>query len=83
MEKNGFEVIVPDTKCCGMPQMANSNLSGARKNFDFNVKTLAKAARPGYDILTTCPESCNMMLRREGLPFFDSKEARFCGKKCL
>ncbi len=79
MEKNGFEVIVPDTKCCGMPQMANSNLSGARKNFDFNVKTLAKAAKPGYDILTTCP-SCNMMLRREGLPFFDSEEARFVAK---
>jgi glycerol-3-phosphate dehydrogenase subunit C len=79
MEKNGFEVIVPDTKCCGMPQMANSNLSGAKKNFDFNVKTLAKAAQPGYDILSTCP-SCNMMLRREGLPFFDSEEARFVAK---
>jgi len=79
MEKNGFEVIVPDTKCCGMPQMANSNLGGARKNFDFNVKALTKAAKPGYDILTTCP-SCNMMLRREGLPFFDSEEARFVAK---
>jgi glycerol-3-phosphate dehydrogenase subunit C len=79
MEKNGFEVIVPDTKCCGMPQMANSNLSGAKKNFDFNVKALAKAAQPGYDILSTCP-SCNMMLRREGLPFFDSEEARFVSK---
>jgi glycerol-3-phosphate dehydrogenase subunit C len=79
MEKNGFEVIVPDTKCCGMPQMANSNLDGAKKNFDFNVKALTKAAQPGYDILSTCP-SCNMMLRREGLPFFDSEEARFVAK---
>ena len=76
MEKNGFEVIVPDTKCCGMPQMANSNVKGAKKNFDFNVKALARAAAPGYDIITTCP-SCNMMLRKEGLPFFESEEARF------
>lgn len=76
MEKNGFDVIVPDTKCCGMPQMANSNFKGAKKNFDFNVRVLAKAAAPGYHILTTCP-SCNMMLRREGLPFFDSDDARF------
>jgi glycerol-3-phosphate dehydrogenase subunit C len=80
MEKNGFEVIVPDTKCCGMPQMANSNLRGAKKNFDFNVKALTKAAAPGYDILTTCP-SCNMMLRKEGLPFFDSEEAQFVANR--
>ncbi len=80
MEKNGFEVIVPNTKCCGMPQMANSNLRGAKKNFDFNVKTLTKAAASGYDILTTCP-SCNMMLRKEGLPFFDSEEARFVANR--
>lgn len=80
MEKNGFEVIVPDTKCCGMPQMANSNLKGARKNFEFNTRVLAKAAAPGYDILSTCP-SCNMMLRREGLPFFDSEEARFVASR--
>jgi Fe-S oxidoreductase len=76
MEKNGFEVIVPEQKCCGMPMMANTNLKGAKKNFDFVVKSLAEAAAPGYDILTTCP-SCNMMLRREGLPFFESEEAKF------
>ncbi|OPY84526.1 MAG: Anaerobic glycerol-3-phosphate dehydrogenase subunit C [Syntrophorhabdus sp. PtaU1.Bin153] len=80
MEKNGFEVIVPDTKCCGMPQMANSNLQGARRNFEFNTRVLAKAAAPGYDILSTCP-SCNMMLRREGLPFFDSEGARFVASR--
>lgn len=76
MEKNGFEVLVPRTRCCGMPQMANSNIKGAYTNFHFNVSLLAKAAAPGYDILTTCP-SCNMMLRKEGLPFFDSEEVRF------
>ena len=80
MEKNGYGVIVPDQKCCGMPMMANSNATGARKNFQFNVKSLAAAAAPGYDIITTCP-SCNMMLRKEGLPFFDSEEARFVAER--
>ena len=80
MERNGFEVIVPDTRCCGMPQMANANIKGAKKNFDINVKILAEAAAPGYDIVTTCP-SCNMMLRVEGLEFFESDEARLVSER--
>ncbi|MBI5441838.1 MAG: hypothetical protein HY900_11585 [Deltaproteobacteria bacterium] len=80
MERNGLRAIVPETKCCGMPQMANSNLEGARKNFEANVRALAEAAAPGHDVLTTCP-SCNLMLRREGLPFFDGPEARFVSER--
>jgi glycerol-3-phosphate dehydrogenase subunit C len=76
MKRNGVNVILPSTKCCGMPQMANGNLKGATKNFLFNISLLAQAASPGYDIITTCP-SCNMMLRKEGPPFFDTEEARF------
>ena len=37
MERNGFEVIVPEQKCCGMPQMANSAVDAAKKNYDFNM----------------------------------------------
>ena len=79
-ERNGIEVIFPATRCCGMPQMANGNIKGAGKNFLLNVSRLAEAAASGYDILTTCP-SCNMMLRTEGLPFFDSEEARFVSRR--
>jgi glycerol-3-phosphate dehydrogenase subunit C len=60
--------------------MANSNRKGAQTNFDANVKSLAAAAAPGYDILTTCP-SCNEMLRREGAHLFDSEEARFVAER--
>ncbi len=76
MERNNVEITVPNTKCCGMPQMANSNFEGAQENFNFNVSLLAQIAEQGYDIVTTCPSS-NMMLRKEGLPFFESEEARF------
>lgn len=80
MEKNGFEVLVPEQKCCGMPMMANGNRQGAEKNFRFIVQSLAQAASPGYDIITTCP-SCNMMLRKDGLPFFDGEDARFVSRR--
>ena len=76
LEKNGFEVIVPDQKCCGMPMMANGNIKGAAKNAKYNLKSLVEAASGDLDIITTCP-SCNLMLRRECVTFFDSDEARF------
>jgi len=76
MEKNGFRILVPEQKCCGMPMMANGNNKGAENNFRFNVKSLYRAAFPTRPIITTCP-SCNMMLRREGQKFFDSEEARW------
>jgi Fe-S oxidoreductase len=76
MEKNGIEVIVPEQKCCGMPMMANGNRQGAKRNFDFIAQSLARAAAPGYDVVTTCP-SCTMMLRKDGPAFFDSADARF------
>ncbi len=76
MEKNGCAVIVPEQACCGMPMLANGNSKGARKNFTFIVQSLARAAAPGYPIVTTCP-SCNMMLRKDGPLFFASEEAEY------
>ncbi len=76
MERNGFEVILPDQKCCGMPMMANLNKKGAEQNAKYNVKSLAEAAADGLDIITTCP-SCHFMLHKGYIDFFDSDEARF------
>jgi len=82
METNGIEVLVAEQKCCGMPMMANGNIEGAKKNFDAIVQSLAQMAAPDLDILTTCP-SCSFMLKKEGLPFFDSEEARFVSSRVL
>ncbi|MCX8021184.1 MAG: heterodisulfide reductase-related iron-sulfur binding cluster [Syntrophorhabdaceae bacterium] len=80
LKRHGIELIVPDQKCCGMPMMANGNREGAKKNFDYNIDSLYEASSPGYDIITTCP-SCNMMLKKEGLPFFESEKARTVSKR--
>ncbi len=82
METNGFDVLVAEPKCCGMPMMSNGNLKGAKKNFNKIVQSLAQMAAGGLDIVTTCP-SCSLMLKKEGLPFFDSKEAKFVSSRVL
>jgi anaerobic glycerol-3-phosphate dehydrogenase C subunit len=75
LERNGFEVLVPDQKCCGLPMMANKNMRGARRNAEYNIESLAAVVVKGYDIVTACP-SCSLMIRREYLNFYDSHKAR-------
>jgi glycerol-3-phosphate dehydrogenase subunit C len=82
METNGIEVLVAEQNCCGMPMMSNGDREGAKKNFHKIVQSLAHMASPDLDIITTCP-SCNFMLKKEGLPFFDSEEARFVSSRIL
>lgn len=76
MEKNGFEVLVSEQLCCGMPMMANTNPKGAGKNFEKIVRSLYELSEGKYPIITTCP-SCNMMLKKEGKGFFPSPEADY------
>ncbi len=80
MENNGIEVLVAEQKCCGIPMMSNGDIEGAKKNFNEIVRFLSDMAVAGLDIITTCP-SCNFMLKKEGLPFFDSEEARFVASR--
>jgi len=48
-------ITAPEHKCCGVPAIANSNVKHARKNADYNIKSLVKATR-GTDkkIVLTC-----------------------------
>jgi glycerol-3-phosphate dehydrogenase subunit C len=80
LERNGIEVLVAEPQCCGMPMMSNGDVDGARKNFNRIVQSLAQMAAPDLDVITTCP-SCNFMLKKAGLPFFDSVEARLVASR--
>jgi len=74
LHRHKCDVVVPEQVCCGLPMMANANISGAERNFLRNAVSLFAAAQPDGIILTTCP-SCTLMLRRQGRVFFDSPEA--------
>ena len=82
LQTNGIEVLPAEQKCCGIPMMSNGNVKGAKRNFNQVVQSLAQMAAGGLDIVTTCP-SCNLTLKKEGLQFFDSEEARFVSSRVL
>ena len=69
LELAGYQVITPETECCGLPLVANGFLEDAEKAALSNRAILDPYVRQGLAILTVCP-SCALMLRREYGEFF-------------
>mgnify|MGYP003089598609 FL=1 len=70
LEKAGYEVIVPEFECCGLPMVANGFFDDARAAASRNVDTLAALVSSGdVPVLTVCP-SCQLMLKQEYVEYF-------------
>jgi glycerol-3-phosphate dehydrogenase subunit C len=64
LEHNGFEVIVPDQVCCGLPMLSNAEFDAARSNAHKNINSLVKYAREGVPIVGTST-SCTLSLKSD------------------
>lgn len=62
LEHNGFNVIVPDQACCGLPVQSNGMFDEARHFARKNTSALAGYARKGFPIVGTSG-SCIMALK--------------------
>jgi glycerol-3-phosphate dehydrogenase subunit C len=64
LEHNGFEVVVPEQDCCGLPLQSNGAFDDARGYVRRLASNLAPHTREGLDIVTNST-SCGLMLKRE------------------
>ena len=64
LRRNGFETIVPDQVCCGLPMISNGLYEGARGRARTNLSVFADYARRGYRIVGTST-SCTHTLKSE------------------
>lgn len=64
LEHQGFNVIVPDQACCGLPMQSNGDFNEARRFARKNVNLLAEYARQGVPIVGTAG-SCIMALKSD------------------
>lgn len=67
LEMAGYETLVPDFQCCGVPLIANGFHDDAEKAARHNASLLASLAH--LPILTVCP-SCSLMLKQEYCELF-------------
>ena len=64
LEANGFEVILPPQRCCGIPMLGNGDFRGAKKRGLYNVPSLLKTIGSGSDIIFSS-SSCGHMIKHE------------------
>ena len=77
LKECGFQPILPDQKCCGIPQLAVGNLRKFLRHAEFNVRSLIEA---DCDIVTTCT-SCAMAIKLEYPKYLESEEAEEVSKR--
>lgn len=67
LTRNGCEVIIPsDTKCCGMPQIANGKMETAQQLAAHNVKLFNSY---DFDYIVTDCASCSSALAHKNMNF--------------
>jgi glycerol-3-phosphate dehydrogenase subunit C len=64
LRRNGYETIVPEQVCCGLPLISNGLYASARGRARTNLASLADYARRGYRIVGTST-SCTHTLKAE------------------
>lgn len=64
LEHNGFEVILPAQKCCGLPLIANGDLEAAAGNGRHNISHLLPLAEQGIPIVVSST-SCSLTLKQD------------------
>lgn len=74
LEHLGFEVVVSDPACCGLPLLSNGEFEAARRYHRKNVDNLIGHARAGRYIVGTST-SCILTLKEEAPELLDSYDA--------
>jgi len=75
LERAGFDVVCPQTLCCGRPAISQGLLTEAKQLAEFNVRKLAHFALAGLPIVGTEP-SCTLTLIDEYPQLVRSNAAR-------
>lgn len=64
LEHNGFEVILAEQNCCGLPLISNGDFKGATSAHEANVRKLLPYVRQGIPVVGTST-SCTLTLKEE------------------
>ncbi len=70
LEHLGYEVVVPDQGCCGLPLLSNGEFPAAAKYHQRNVNWLGGYAQSGIPIVGTST-SCTLTLQEEAPELLD------------
>ncbi len=74
LEAAGFEVVLPDKRCCGRPMISKGMLNHAIENAQYNIEKLLPYAHEGTPIIG-CEPSCVSALRDDYVDLIPGSDA--------
>ncbi|MEP7051651.1 MAG: heterodisulfide reductase-related iron-sulfur binding cluster [Pseudomonadota bacterium] len=76
LERNGFEVLVPEAlTCCGMPNLDGGDIDAARRKMQANVEALAPYVKRGLPIVVPGP-TCGYTMKKEWPVYLATQDAK-------
>ncbi|MCG9126757.1 anaerobic glycerol-3-phosphate dehydrogenase subunit C [Candidatus Poribacteria bacterium] len=75
LESAGYEVILPEKRCCGRPLISEGMLDRAIDNANFNIDQLHKYTEKGIPIVG-CEPSCTSALNDDYVDLINTPKAR-------
>jgi len=81
LEQNGFHVLIPDFRCCGIARINSGSIHRVREDIQANVKRMASLVDQGLSIVFSEP-SCALAIKMEYPKILNSEEALRVAENC-
>ncbi len=81
LERNGFEVLLPDFRCCGIARINSGAIKKVMEEIRTNVERMASLVDQGLSIVFSEP-SCALAVKMEYPKILDCERAHKVAAKC-
>jgi anaerobic glycerol-3-phosphate dehydrogenase C subunit len=81
LERNGFEVLLPDFQCCGIARINSGAIHQVMADVQTNLERMASFVDQGLSIVFSEP-SCALAVKMEYSNILDSERAHQVAEKC-
>jgi len=81
LERNGFEVLIPDFRCCGIARINSGAIKMVREDIQTNVEKMSSLVSQGLSIVFSEP-SCALAVKMEYPKILNSEESFKVAEKC-
>ncbi|MFB3887714.1 MAG: anaerobic glycerol-3-phosphate dehydrogenase subunit C [Thermodesulfobacteriota bacterium] len=81
LERNGFHVLVPDFKCCGIARINSGAILPVMEDMEANVKMMSALVERRISIVFSEP-SCALAVKMEYPKILNSRDASKVAEKC-
>jgi len=82
LEKNGYEVILPELRCCGIARLSTGAIDQVGDDIRYNLRKLSEFADKGIPIVFS-ESSCALAVKMEYPKIVHTEEAAKVAKSCV